>query len=203
MNSIILSLLVIIFNAPLILFILMYNGPLDIISGTIIMVLSIMIFPAYTSALHASRKNYRIISTFVKFYFSQIKSNFKTSVMFTLIMFVLIIDGLFFKNNGYDLTYNIFLGMSMFCVLIILNSGLLLSTFSMSIKNLFLMNIAYMKSLSVSSLVFILIMLIPYRLDILIYVVALGMAIIGQNYMYKSKLETIRENVTDEQIKYL
>lgn len=203
MKSILISILMIIFNLPLILFVIMYNGPLDIMSGSIIALLSLMIFPSYASALYAVRKKRRILMNFVTFYKVKLKENYKLSAIFTFVLIVLVVDALFFKSQGYDIVAYTFLGLSVLSVLFMLNSGLLVSTFSMSLKNLGLMNIAYIKPLSLCSLAFVLIMILPFRVDILIYLIVIGLAMFGQVYMYKSKLEVMRENITNPEIKYL
>lgn len=202
MRSFIMSVLVILSNAPLLLFIITYNGPLDIVSGAIIVLLSITIFPAYASGLYAIRKG-KVFRNYFKFYISNIKKNYLVSLIFTLLLLVSFVDALFFKKLGLQSMYYVFLGLSLFIGLLLLNSGLLVSSFSMSLKNLLLMNIAYLKALSASSSAFILVMLIPYRLDILIYLLVIGMAMIAQVYVYRYKLETILEKITNEDIKYL
>ena len=176
---------------------------MDLISGSIILLLSIMIFPAVTSGLYALRKGSKIIVNFLRFYTTQWKNNYQISVLYILALLVVMVDAFFFKKIELSFVSNLFFGLGLLVILLGLNSALLASTFSMSLKNLVLLNLAYFKDLSLSSLALILILMIPFRLDPLIYLLFMGLAMFGQNYVYKSKLEIIRKNITNPQIKYL
>lgn len=202
-RAIIISLLVLTFNSPLIIFVVAYNGPLDVISITVIIILSLTIFPSYTSVLFAVRKKKAIILNYLKFYFKSIKRNYGFSCLFVALIAILSVDGLFFYQLNIKVIYYLFSTLTLFAILFALNSGLLLSTFSMSIRNLILMNLAYVKLLSISSIIFLMIILVPFGLDPLIYLITIGLAIIAQMYYYSSKIILIKNNITDESIKYL
>lgn len=203
LRSILLSLLVVVFNLPLLLFILTYNGPLDLISGTIITLLTITVFPSYTSALNAARQDSHCVSNFFKFYKSNLKFNYQVSLIFVLAFTILIVDAIFFKLKDFTTFYYMFLGLSVLAGLLFLNTGLLVSSFDLSLKNLLILNLENLSSLSVSSSAFVLIMLIPFKVDILIYLIVIGLSLMGQNYVYSSKLDNIKNRITDPQIKYL
>ena len=202
-KGIILSLLFIFANIVLFAFMITFKDPDGVIATIGTVILALGVYPAFCAILYAARKDSNLIQSFVYYYRTHYKVLYQLSAIFLGAFVVLVVDGIYFKTRSNLFLKDVFTGLALLVVVYSLNKALVVSSFEAPLKKVLITSFAYTKELTGASLVSLVMMVLPFKLGPLIYLLVIGLAALIQTVLYRKTYHLMLEKITDPSIKYL
>lgn len=206
-KSIILSILFLMNNIFLILFLLTFKDLTHLVGIIISVILSITIFPSYCALLYAACHSTKVVRSYFNFYTIHWRIAFLGSIDFIVVLGILVVDSLFFVRQGIIVLEFLFTGLSIGVLVFAFNTAYVVSVFDTNLNNMIKITLAYTKELTTASLMSICILAIPlfvrnYFGPLLIFVV-IGAAGLVHSFASGLAHQLMIETISDDTIKYL